>query len=51
MRAYDAEESAGLGLTDLAEDSDDEPQRNGKSNGSKHYEHDIELENRSRADN
>jgi len=37
IRAYDEEESTGFGLTDLAEDSDDEdaapPRANGKANG------------------
>jgi len=37
IRAYDEEESTGFGLTDLAEDSDDDPpprSTNGKANGS-----------------
>jgi hypothetical protein len=41
IRAYDEEEASGFGLTDLAEDSDDDMQR---TNGGK-YNENIELEN------
>jgi magnesium transporter len=46
IRAYDAEEAAGFGLTDLASDSDGEGhQMNGNSNGNGKARHDdIELE-------
>ena len=47
IRAYDEEEAAGFGLTDLAEESDDEGSHrpNGRPNGNK--EHDtIELQSR-----
>lgn len=51
IRAYDEEEAAGFGLTDLAEDSDDDlHQSNGGPNGKKHYENSIELESRKSSD-
>lgn len=40
IRAYDEEEAAGFGLTDLAEESDsdsDDRRRNGNANGKKPY--------------
>lgn len=46
IRAYDEEEAHGFGLTDLAEDSDDDGKTNGETNGKKHYDSGIELENR-----
>lgn len=48
IRAYDAEEAAGFGLTDLAEDSEsegDERKANGHANG-KARRDDIEMANR-----
>ncbi|KAG8425743.1 hypothetical protein J3459_009709 [Metarhizium acridum] len=47
IRAYDEEEAAGFGLTDLAEESEDEGSRsNGKANGKKEpCENGIELQN------
>ncbi|KID69730.1 DUF803 domain membrane protein, partial [Metarhizium hybridum] len=47
IRAYDEEEAAGFGLTDLAEESEDEGSRsNGKANGKKEpHENGIELQN------
>jgi drug/metabolite transporter (DMT)-like permease len=48
IRAYDEEEAAGFGLTDLAEESDDEARQNGGINGKKHRarnDDDIELSN------
>lgn len=47
IRAYDEEEAAGFGLTDLAEDSDDDGlgRANGHANGHKHEEN-IELQSR-----
>ncbi|KFA63468.1 hypothetical protein S40285_00365, partial [Stachybotrys chlorohalonatus IBT 40285] len=46
IRAYDEEEAAGFGLTDLAEESDDDLRRvNGTTNGKKNYGESIELEN------
>lgn len=48
IRAYDEEEAAGFGLTDLAEDSDsdnDGRRPNGRANGKEQYEN-IEMENR-----
>lgn len=48
IRAYDEEEAAGFGLTDLAEDSDDDGLgrgANGRANGQKREEN-IELESR-----
>ena len=56
IHAYDEEEAAGFGLTDLAEESDDDLRRpsnghaNGRVNGSKAYPNgnDIEMENRRR---
>lgn len=61
IRAYDEEEAAGFGLTDLA-DSEDEDRRlngangsngvaNGSANGKKQYtSSDIELQSRKDAD-
>jgi magnesium transporter len=55
IRAYDEEEAAGFGLTDLAEDSDEENQ-NGRLNGStanghsKGYNDAIELQDRRSAE-
>lgn len=48
IRAYDEEEAAGFGLTDLAEDSDDEiHQANGRpTNGNKKEQDNIELQSR-----
>lgn len=46
IRAYDEEEAAGFGLTDLASDSDEDDLRHANGNGKKHYEGSIELENR-----
>lgn len=48
IRAYDEEEAAGFGLTDLTSESDEEPRRpNGRSNGKKEqYDESIELESR-----
>ncbi|KAF7560002.1 hypothetical protein G7046_g4143 [Stylonectria norvegica] len=53
IRAYDEEEAAGFGLTDLAEDSDDglrQSNGNGNGNGKQHYTNSIELENRKSAE-
>jgi magnesium transporter len=47
IRAYDEEEAAGFGLTDLAEDSDDETagRANGRANGhGKTFSDTIELQ-------
>lgn len=45
IRAYDEEEAAGFGLTDLAEDSDSDSRMNGRANGKARYD-EIEMENR-----
>lgn len=47
IRAYDEEEAAGFGLTDLAEDSesDDGHKQNGHANGKKPLNNGIELSN------
>lgn len=46
IRAYDEEEAAGFGLTDLAEESDEEGHRpNGRPNGNKERDT-IELQSR-----
>lgn len=54
IRAYDEEEAAGFGLTDLADDSDvdsdDLHRSNGGANGKQHYSNSIELENRKSSD-
>jgi hypothetical protein len=53
IRAYDEEEAAGFGLTDLAEDSDEETRQNGGMNGKRHQSgagDDIELSNRKSAE-
>lgn len=52
IRAYDEEEAAGFGLTDLAEDSEEEAGRsNGQANGKKEqYDNGIELQNRKSAE-
>ena len=52
IRAYDEEEAAGFGLTDLAEESEDDAGRaNGRPNGKKEQRsNDIELENRKSAE-
>ncbi|RSM12699.1 hypothetical protein CDV31_006275 [Fusarium ambrosium] len=50
IRAYDEEEAAGFGLTDLAEDSDDEMRHaNGNGNGKARYDDSIELDNRNKS--
>lgn len=51
IRAYDEEEAAGFGLTDLAEesDTDSDARPNGGANGKKRYE-DIEMEHRKSGD-
>lgn len=50
IRAYDEEEAAGFGLTDLAEDSADEGHSNGKANGKEEqYDNAIELQNRNKS--
>lgn len=46
IRAYDEEEAAGFGLTDLAESDDGIRRSNGAANGKEHYNNDIELESR-----
>ena len=46
IRAYDEEEAAGFGLTDLAEESEEDDRRpNGKANGKEEYDESIELRN------
>lgn len=52
IRAYDEEEATGFGLTDLAEESEDENGRaNGHANGKKEqYDNDIELQTRKSAE-
>ncbi|EEU43097.1 uncharacterized protein NECHADRAFT_83870 [Fusarium vanettenii 77-13-4] len=50
IRAYDEEEAAGFGLTDLAEDSDEEMRHaNGNGNGKARYDDSIELDNRNKS--
>ena len=50
IRAYDEEEAAGFGLSNLVESDDEGLQRpNGKANG-KHYRNSIEMETRKPAD-
>ncbi|KAG5951581.1 hypothetical protein E4U53_002757 [Claviceps sorghi] len=51
IRAYDEEEAAGFGLTDLTEDSEDEQDlSDGKVNGKKEqYDNAIELQKRSKS--
>lgn len=54
IRAYDEEEAAGFGLTDLAEDSEEEDSRkqNGAANGNgkKPYNSGIELDSSKSSD-
>lgn len=52
IRAYDEEEAAGFGLTDLAEDSGDEGRSNGNANGNgkkEQYGNAIELQTRKKS--
>lgn len=50
IRAYDEEEAAGFGLTDLADDSDNETRHaNGNGNGKARYDDSIELDNRNKS--
>ena len=52
IRAYDEEEAAGFGLTDLAEESDEDsnPRRNGSANGKKPYNNGVEVDSSKSSD-